>query len=62
MTNTTSNTLNISKADFKTIPTTALLDSNNTKRVTINLTNAQDLFGNASLTRTTNDASSSGPM
>ncbi|CAM4755712.1 unnamed protein product [Rotaria magnacalcarata] len=59
MTNTTSNTLNISKADVKTIPTTTLLDSNNTKRVTINLTNAQDLFGNPSLTRTTNDASSS---
>lgn len=39
MTNTTSNTLNISKTDVKTIPTTTLLDSNNSKRVTINLTN-----------------------
>ncbi|CAF0916299.1 unnamed protein product [Rotaria sp. Silwood1] len=61
MTQTTSNNLNLSKTDVTTIPTT---DPNNSKRVTINLTNAQDLFTNASLTRlttttTTTDASSS---
>lgn len=48
MPNITSNTLNISKADVKTISTASLLDPNNAKRVTINLANAQDLFTNAS--------------
>jgi len=39
---------------MKTIPTTTtLLDSNNTKRVTINFTNAQDLYAVAPLTRVT---------
>ncbi|CAF0977312.1 unnamed protein product [Rotaria sordida] len=60
ITQTTSNNFNLTKTDVQTIPTT---DSNNSKRVTINLTNAQDLFTNPSLTRitttTTNDASSS---
>jgi hypothetical protein len=37
----------------KTIPTTTLLDSNNTKRVTINFSNAQDLYAVAPLTRVT---------
>ncbi|CAF2512516.1 unnamed protein product [Rotaria sp. Silwood2] len=61
MTQTTSNNLNLSKTDVKIIPTT---DSNNSKRVTINLTNAQDLFTNTSLTRltTTTDPSSSGTV
>jgi len=59
MTNTTANTLNISKTDVKTIPANTLLDPHNNKRVTINFTNAQDLFAVAPLTRTTNDASSS---
>jgi len=60
ITNPTSNTLNISKTDVKTIPTNTLLDPNNSKRVTINFTNAQDLFAVAPLTRTTstNDGSS----
>jgi len=59
---TTANNLNLTKADVKTIPTTStLLDSNNSKRVTINFTNAQDLFAVAPLTRvpSTTDASSS---
>jgi hypothetical protein len=59
MTNTTANTLNISKTDVKTIPANTLLDQHNNKRVTINFTNAQDLFSVAPLTRTTNDASAS---
>ena len=63
------NTLNQSKTDFKSIPTTnTLLDSTNNannKRVTINFTNAQDLLAVAPLTRittTANDGSSSVPM
>jgi hypothetical protein len=64
ITTTTANTLNISKNDIKSIPTTTLLDSNNNsgnnKRVTINFTNAQDLLSVAPLTRlTTTDSSSS---
>ncbi len=64
ITTTNANTFNISKTDFKSIPTTTLLDSNNNngnnKRVTINFTNAQDLLAVAPLTRiTTTDGSSS---
>lgn len=58
---TTANNLNLTKTDVKTIPTTStLLDPNNSKRVTINFTNAQDLFAVAPLTRvsSTTDASS----
>ncbi|CAF0926938.1 unnamed protein product [Adineta steineri] len=55
----TTNNLNISKTDVKSIPTTTLLDSNNSKRVTINFTNAQDLFTVSPLTRTTDASSSS---
>ncbi|CAF3933214.1 unnamed protein product [Rotaria sp. Silwood2] len=63
-TTTPINNLNISKSDIKTIPTTTLLDSNNnngnSKRVTINFTNAQDLLAIAPLTRlTTTDGTSS---
>jgi hypothetical protein len=55
---------------MKTTPTTTLLDSNNNsgnnKRVTINFTNAQDLFTVAPLTRftttTENSSSSTVPM
>ncbi|CAF0977429.1 unnamed protein product [Rotaria sordida] len=54
---TSVNNLNISKSGMKTIPTTTLLDSNNnngnSKRVTINFTNAQDLLAIAPLTRLT---------
>jgi hypothetical protein len=52
--------LPITKTDLKTIPTTTLLDPNNAKRVTINFSNAQDLFTVAPLTRSssTNDNSS----
>jgi hypothetical protein len=49
----------MSKTDFKSIPTTTLLDSNNNgnnKRVTINFTNAQDLLAVAPLTRITTTA------
>jgi len=46
------NNLNLTKTDVKTIPTNTLLDPNNTKRVTINFSNAQDLFTLGSLTRT----------
>ena len=57
---TTANNLNISKTDVKTIPTTStLLDSN--KRVTINFTNAQDLFGVSPLTRATSTGDASSP-
>ncbi|CAF4686906.1 unnamed protein product, partial [Rotaria magnacalcarata] len=53
-TSTPMHTLNITKSDIKTIPTTTLLDSNNnsgnSKRVTINFTNAQDLLAIAPLT------------
>jgi len=68
ITTTNPTTLNISKTDLKSIPTTTLLDSNNNngnnKRVTINFTNAQDLLAVAPLTRitptlTTTDGSSS---
>lgn len=65
---TTGNSLNISKTDLKTIPTTTttLLDSNNNsgnnKRVTINFTNAQDLLAVAPLSRITTDNSSGAPM
>ncbi|CAF1424713.1 unnamed protein product [Rotaria magnacalcarata] len=56
-TSTPMHTLNITKSDIKTIPTTTLLDSNNnsgnSKRVTINFTNAQDLLAIAPLTRIT---------
>ncbi len=38
---------------MKTISTNTLLDPNNSKRVTINFTNAQDLFSVAPLTRAT---------
>ena len=68
ITTTNTNTLNISKSDMKPISTTTLLDSTynnngNNKRVTINFTNAQDLFAMAPLTRitptlTTTDGSS----
>jgi translation elongation factor EF-G len=59
------NTINISKADLKTIQSTTLDSNNNTngnnKRVTINFTNAQDLLACAPLTRitTASDGSSS---
>lgn len=58
--NTTVNNLNLIKTDLKTIPTSALLDPNTPKRVTINLSNAQDLFTVAPLTRSnsTTDGSS----
>ena len=48
------------KTDFKTMPTSALLDPNNARRVTINFSSAQDLFTVAPLTRTnsTTDGSS----
>ena len=53
----TSNSLNISKTDTKIIPSTNLLDSNNnngnSKRLTINIANAQDLFTVTPLTRVT---------
>ena len=54
------NNLNLIKTDLRTIPTSALLDHNTARRVTINLSNAQDLFTVAPLTRTnsTMDASS----
>ncbi|CAF3795924.1 unnamed protein product [Rotaria sp. Silwood1] len=67
-TTTPVNSLNIPKSDIKTISTTTLLDSNNnngnSKRVTINFTNAQDLLAIAPLTRltptiTTTDGTSS---
>ena len=51
---TTGNPVNISKTDVRTIPTSTLLDANgNEKRVTINITNAQDLFSVGPLTRVT---------
>lgn len=64
---TSLNNVNITKSEIKTIPATALLDSNNnngnSKRVTINFTNPQDLLALAPLTRitptlTTTDGSS----
>lgn len=51
------------KADLKTMPTSALLDPNNARRVTINFSSAQDLFTVAPLTRsnsTTDGLSASG--
>ena len=57
ITTTNPNTLNISRSEMKTIPITTLLDSNNNtgngKRVTINVTNAQDLLAIAPLSRIT---------
>lgn len=55
----TTNSLNLSKNDIKTIPINPLLDPNNSKRVTINLTNAQDLFALAPLTRSTSNTDNS---
>ena len=57
ITTTNPNTLNIPRSETKTIPVTTLLDPNNntgsSKRVTINVTNAQDLLAIAPLSRIT---------
>jgi len=55
----TTNSLNLSKNDIKAIPINPLLDPNNSKRVTINLTNAQDLFALAPLARSASNTDNS---
>ncbi|UJR30637.1 hypothetical protein I4U23_018161 [Adineta vaga] len=51
----TASNFNLSKTDVKTIPATSMLDPNNSKRVTINFTNAHDLFTVSPLTRVTSN-------
>lgn len=56
LTSATANPLSITKTDIKTIPTATLLDPNNngnSKQVTINIANAQDLFSVGSIPRVT---------